>query len=268
MVDIIALNVRTEITFGLWNSSRTATDGCTALAWHTEKSSFLAQNWDWQEEQSSNLLLLTINQPDKPTIKMVTEAGIIGKIGLNSAGVGVCLNAIRIPGLDMNRIPCHLGLRKVLESRSREEAVDGLRECGVASACHFLIADSEGSTGLEWSSTDVQEVKMSERGKLFHTNHYVLPHPGVEDIHWLKDSPPRLSKIEALCDEITTPSLDGIARILQDQQDFPAAICRSQVGESTFATLFSIVMDLAVPRAIVTMGQPVKPTGTYELRFE
>ena len=68
----------------------------------------MAQNWDWMEEQSPNLLLLTIIQPDKPTIKMVTEAGIIGKIGLNSAGVGVCLNAIRIPGLDKNRIPCTL----------------------------------------------------------------------------------------------------------------------------------------------------------------
>lgn len=38
--DIIALNVRTEINFGLFS------DGCTALSWRGRDSSFLAQNWD------------------------------------------------------------------------------------------------------------------------------------------------------------------------------------------------------------------------------
>lgn len=37
---ILALNVRTEIAFGL------ASDGCTAFSWKTKDASFLAQNWD------------------------------------------------------------------------------------------------------------------------------------------------------------------------------------------------------------------------------
>ncbi|THY67822.1 AAT-domain-containing protein [Aureobasidium pullulans] len=97
--DIIALNVRTEINFGLFS------DGCTALSWLQGDSSILAQNWDWMTEQKANLILLTIEQSPKPTIKMVTEAGLIGKIGLNSSGVGVCLNAIRAKGMDASRIP-------------------------------------------------------------------------------------------------------------------------------------------------------------------
>ena len=108
--DIIALNVRTEIRFGLFN------DGCTALSWLTSAHSYLAQNWDWMLEQKPNLILLHITQTRKPTIKMVTEAGIIGKIGLNSAGVGVCLNAVQAYGMDPTRMPVHLGLRSVLES--------------------------------------------------------------------------------------------------------------------------------------------------------
>jgi len=36
----------------------------------------------WKEEQGENLIQLTITQPDLPAIKMITEAGIIGKIGL------------------------------------------------------------------------------------------------------------------------------------------------------------------------------------------
>ncbi|KAI7562004.1 hypothetical protein KC343_g8394, partial [Hortaea werneckii] len=82
LADIIAVNVRTEIAFGLFS------DGCTALSWRTGSASFLAQNWDWMEEQKAHLIVLEIEQHGKPTIKMVTEAGLIGKIGLNSAGVG------------------------------------------------------------------------------------------------------------------------------------------------------------------------------------
>lgn len=40
LLNILALNVRTEIAFGRWS------DGCTSMSWHTEKHSFLAQNWD------------------------------------------------------------------------------------------------------------------------------------------------------------------------------------------------------------------------------
>jgi isopenicillin-N N-acyltransferase-like protein len=39
-LDIVALNVRTEIAFGQFS------DGCTSMAWQTEKRSFLGQNWD------------------------------------------------------------------------------------------------------------------------------------------------------------------------------------------------------------------------------
>jgi isopenicillin-N N-acyltransferase-like protein len=40
LADIIALNVRTEINFGLFS------DGCTALSWLHDDASILAQNWD------------------------------------------------------------------------------------------------------------------------------------------------------------------------------------------------------------------------------
>lgn len=102
------------------------------------------------EAQKENLVILTIEQAHKPTIKMVTEAGILGKIGLNSMGVGVCLNAIRAKGMDSTRLPCHLGLRMVLESASRDEAVAALEKHGIASACHMLIADPTGGIGVEW----------------------------------------------------------------------------------------------------------------------
>lgn len=46
LLDIVALNVRTEINFGLFS------DGCTSVAWHTEKRAWLAQNWDVRDRLS------------------------------------------------------------------------------------------------------------------------------------------------------------------------------------------------------------------------
>ncbi|KAK1083296.1 hypothetical protein LTR33_003362 [Friedmanniomyces endolithicus] len=260
--DIITINVRTEITFGMFS------DGCTALGWKTRDGSFLAQNWDWMEAQKENLIILTIEQQNKPTIKMVTEAGLIGKIGLNSAGVGVCLNAIKVKGMDSTRIPCHLGLRMVLESGSRDEAVRQLEKYGVASSCHMLVADGSGSIGLEWSAVELQKVKMNGREQVFHSNHYLAEHVGVEDSRWLEDSTFRVTKIEKLCEDFKDPpTTETLFELFKDEENYPGAICRAQVGTSGSASLFNIIMDLQHRTAAVTLGRPVAPEEVVQLAF-
>ncbi|KAK5702159.1 hypothetical protein LTR17_022586 [Elasticomyces elasticus] len=260
--DIVAINVRTEITFGLFS------DGCTALAWRTEDASFLAQNWDWMQAQKENLVILTIEQQDKPTIKMVTEAGLIGKIGLNSAGVGVCLNAIKVKGMDPTRLPCHLGLRMVLESHSREEAVSKLEKYGISSSCHMLVADASGSIGLEWSFVELQKLKMNGNEQIFHSNHYLGKHMGVEDTNWLGDSNFRVARIEELCNTLDgSPTTQSLFELFKDETNYPGSICRAQVGSSGTASLFNIIMDLKRRVATVTLGRPVSPEEVVQLAF-
>ncbi|KAH0154376.1 AAT-domain-containing protein, partial [Aureobasidium melanogenum] len=262
LADIIALNVRTEINFGLFS------DGCTALSWLHDDSSILAQNWDWMTEQKQNLVLMTIHQPNKPTIKMVTEAGLIGKIGLNSAGVGVCLNAIRAKGMDKTRMPCHLGLRAVLESNSCKEALEKLQKYGVASSCHMLVADSNGSLGLEWSYKDLQILEVNEKKQVFHSNHYLVPHPGVYDTVWLEDSKFRIKRIQEICDELGhSPTLTEVQSLFKDEKNYPFAICRAEEQGNHSGTLFNIVMDLKARKASVILGRPVTPEGVYEISF-
>ncbi|KAL4963622.1 putative acyl-CoA:6-aminopenicillanic-acid-acyltransferase [Aspergillus stella-maris] len=261
ILDIVALNVRTEIAFGAFS------DGCTSLAWHTENQGFLAQNWDWQPAQKQNLIILDIDQVSKPSIKMVTEAGIIGKIGFNSSGVGVCLNAIRAKGVDTNKLPVHLALRMALDSSSAREGVDILKEkYGVASPAHILIADSTESMGCEFTSTTSAVITADERGRVIHSNHLLLPHPGVHDTAWLADSPFRIQRVVKLTDEILSiwePSFEAVAGIFRDRANAPAAICRN--GE--FETLFNIVMDLKARKAMVVLGMPDSGEGALGLGF-
>ena len=69
LLDIIAINARSEIALGKWD------DGCTALAWRLGPSGkrMLAQNWDWRVAVGENLALVSIRCTGKPTIWMVTE---------------------------------------------------------------------------------------------------------------------------------------------------------------------------------------------------
>ncbi|EEH19624.1 hypothetical protein PABG_07821 [Paracoccidioides brasiliensis Pb03] len=268
---ILALNVRTEIAYGMFN------DGCTALSWKSTEGSFLAQNWDWEREQSLNLLAMNIRQtastPQKPTIHMITEAGIIGKVGLNSYGVGVTLNAIKARGTNFSKLPTHIALRAVLDSSSRDEAVAKLERHGVAAACHIIIADQTGGVGLECSANDIVKLDMGDDdspGVITHSNHFIRPHVGTEGIMYLQDSPLRLKRVRELVAEKlaagVSPGVVVLEDVLKDEQGYPTAICREVTDKSSTATLFSIVMDLVGKTGFVKVGRPVKSEGVVELR--
>lgn len=257
---ILALNVRTEIGYGLLN------DGCTAFAWKTGTDSFIGQNWDWDQEQAGSLIRMKIVQEGKPTIDMVTEGGIIGKIGMNSAGVGVTLNAVTAKGVSYDKLPCHLALRTVMESTSLQDAKTKLNRAGVASACHITVADSrEGSIGFENTAFDQVELNMVN-GVNTHSNHLVKQHT-VGDPEQLADSPFRLSRVQELLTNMDgSPTLSKLRDVLKDEKSSPCSINRSTWEKSTLTTLFSIVMDLQNGFATVKMGRPTESGEEFELR--
>lgn len=152
-----------------------------------------------------------------------------------------------------------------MESESREVAITTLEKAGVASACHILIADVTGGTGLECSSDDIVRLEMS-KGIVTHTNHYVLEHkPTVIESHdWLPDTRFRLKRIAELLNAAKEeqPSPEIVESLLRDEMEGDgAAICRT----GKLATLFSIVMDLGNKRARVVEGRPTNPTSMLTL---
>jgi hypothetical protein len=93
LIDLLVLNARSEIITNLGRKAA-MTDGCTSVAATSEvtrtQETLLGQNWDWHPRISPGMIVLEIIQPPRPTILMVTEAGIVGKIGMNSERVWAC----------------------------------------------------------------------------------------------------------------------------------------------------------------------------------
>jgi isopenicillin-N N-acyltransferase-like protein len=264
MATIMALNARTEIMYGMID------DGCTSLAWKAKDASWLAQNWDWQVEQKENLIVLDVTPANgKPRYKIVTEAGILGKIGLNDAGVGVCLNAIRAKGVNVNKLPVHLGLKIALECRSRDEAVKRLETFGIASACTIVIADgASGGIALECSAEGIEKIEQDGRNRIFHSNHFLKPQDGVVDTQMPRDTLQRIERIEHLADDLEGDlTHEKLRELFKDEQNLPTAICRAKGGESNGATLFNIVSDLKRKEALVSLGRPSEPDEELWLKF-
>lgn len=253
--DIVALNVRTELAFGLMQPDRLITDGCTSLGWRMPGKSLMSQNWDWMEQQAPHLIFLTIRKSKSPTIKIVTEAGIIGKIGMNANGVAVCLNAVRCTGYDSSRLPVHLSLRMVLECETLDEAVKKLEASSSAGSAFMLIGQGTEMVGLEFTSSTVRHLNVDQKGRIMHTNHLVLQHEQAEE--WPEaDSMDRLKRICELTEEPATRG-GGIdlRNVFDDHSGWPFSICRQETEGCKDATLFSIMMDLNERTAFVKSGR-------------
>jgi isopenicillin-N N-acyltransferase-like protein len=222
------------------------------------------------EDQLPNLIQLTILQDGLPTIKMVTEAGIIGKIGLNSDGVGVCFNAIRANGVDKSRLPVHLGLRMALESKSAKLAAEMLESIGMASSAYIVVGDATTAIGLEFTSTTFLRVPVNNHGFLVHSNHMLLQHENIYEPKWLEDSYTRLQTMGRKILQTKELSRESFSGLFEDEYDFPCSISRAQEGASDCATLFNIAIDFKKGLAVVREGRPTsdRTSPTMCLQFE
>lgn len=223
----------------------------------------------WMTVQKENLIITKITQAGKPTIVQVTEAGIIGKIGFNSLGVGAVFNAIKVHGVDATRAPAHFGLRLVLESSSVEDAVSKLEAVGMASSAHILIADPRTSLGLEFTKSTFAHCMPDSAGRVVHANHLLREHPGEIDTVWLKDSLDRVSTMAGNAGQLGhEPTWEEVSKLFEDEQNYPGSICRFETKETGSATLFNIVMELKSKQAVVKLGRPKQVDETINLKLD
>lgn len=261
--EIMALNARSEIAL-----SARLVDGCTAFAAFAsataDGSTLLCQNWDWRASQREAFLMLLIEMPDRPSLTMLTEAGIIGKIGFNSAGLGACLNAIVTDQVRADGIPLHIVLRRILEAETLADAIEAVSRANIASAANFLVAQhGGGALDIEAVPGDF-DVLLPKQDVIWHTNHLLSPKiSGVRDLgkYVLPDSYPRLARVAQLLEQKRGSLTEQEAKaILRDTSNGPDSICRredeSDPEGKRLQTVFSIIMNLTRRELHVSDGPP------------
>jgi len=245
---IAAVNARTE----LLHEAQQGRDGiqaheCTSVALPAAR--LIGQNWDWMELLDPLMFVLDSTEPDGHRIVTLTEPGILGKIGMNSAGLGVCLNIL--PGKPpYDGVPVHILLRSVLDSRSLEAAHDKLSNAKHGTASSILVCNDQGEgfcAEIMGGRCHIERLK-PDSAPLARTNHFLHSNEPVPP--FFEDSPIRLERANMILRE-GNPEGDDLAllkRILSSRDDTDANICArfAFAGEDlgNVGSLASIIMDL------------------------
>ncbi|RFU64632.1 hypothetical protein D0469_17900 [Peribacillus saganii] len=264
LTDLIALNVRTEVMFGL---SKKIHAECTSFAVSKNKTInghiLIGQNWDWKTDIQKNTIIMEIEQESLPSILTISEAGHLGKIGFNSAGIGLCTNLL-VSSLDKGEVgvPFHIILRKILNSRTLNEAVRAVTLPYRSSSANFLIADDKGTIlNLEAGSGGPENVYYLglDDGVLGHSNNFLVE-TQFEDktLEILPDSPNRACNITSVLSKSANVSIENIQEALRNHDNFPNSICRHKESIGEIQTLASIIIDLTDKSLTISSGPPCK----------
>jgi isopenicillin-N N-acyltransferase-like protein len=199
------------------------------------------QNWDWHPDVIP--LVWVVEQPGGRWFATLTEAGIVGKIGLSSAGLCVALNFLRC-SLDggLEGVPIHVLLRLLLDRVDTvDDAVSLLTSARVSASSCITIASPSEVVAVELSPGGARTLR-GER--VLHTNHFLAELPAGRDLEAADDTSTflRLEALErsgSLCSPVVC------------RHDDPAVPWPDRL-----ATLASIAMEPGVPRLRVADGPP------------
>lgn len=235
VAEIVALNARTEIYYGVSGVlNRPAPTECSTLGVAPEGAAgggtYVAQTWDWLCSVLGNVVLLHIRQPGRPEVLTFTEAGMLGKIGVNSEGVALCVNllASNQNGVGMT---FHTLARAALHAGSLVEALYQVTRARRAGSGHFLFGRKGEVASLEFAPGDYH-VHYPRRGVVGHTNHFIAQLHGLRDRSKLYPhaSPGTYLRQGRLDDLLQSQAgfldRERIAAILSDHRHQPEAICR------------------------------------------
>jgi len=139
------------------------------------------QTWDWHDSLVPNGLILQLATQRGMTVKLFTEFGVLGKIGINSAGLGLHFNILHHASDNgSGGVPVHVVARRLLdEASSVAEAIELARSARVSASTVLTVFTREEETpravSIELSPGRTALVLPGEDGWLLHTNHFLDP---------------------------------------------------------------------------------------------
>lgn len=268
--EILAINIRTEILFGL--KQVRAKEGCTSFCAlpeiTAEKNTLLAQNWDYKPFAGETVMVLQVNQKGAPDILTIVEAGQFARMGMNSAGHGFCNNFIQCEsdGKNMEKgIPTPFIRRKALGQEKYYEVTGKIIHSARSFSANYLVATAEGdgdAINIE-ATPDTAYFLFPQNGLVVHSNHIKGAGPGYYGIMrvGIENSIYRDRRAEALLKKrVGHINVESARETLRDHFGHPYSICRhpdeKKEGVDQWRTNASVIMDLSAKVLWVAGGPP------------
>jgi len=265
--DIFVLNARYELA--ITSIAKKYLEGCTSYSFTPEVTKsghvLLGQNWDFMHGLQDSCVFLLVEREDGPDILMHLEAGTVGHKGLNSAGLGLCINAL-ISNEDKIEpaIPLITVIsRKIMNSERLRDAILAVLKAERSASINFMIAHSGGEIlDLEITPNDVYFL-YPDQGILTHSNNFLTQRCNIKDLGKISfpDSITRWHRLKRLLKPKSGQiDYEDIRKAASDHFDYPYSLCRhldkTSKAEYRFETIFSMIMDLNEGTFYFTEGNP------------
>ncbi|WP_055599892.1 C45 family autoproteolytic acyltransferase/hydolase [Streptomyces aureus] len=255
---IAALNARTEI---LAEAGAPRAGECSTLV-RGGPGTTGGQCWDWHRELADAWHLQTVTG-DAQAFAGITEHGILAKIGVNEAGVGVLFNILGHADDAATGVPVHLVARQVLGTAgSFAEAVGVLTGAPVSASTVITVVTADRAASVELAPAGSAVVAPDDRGWLVRTNHFLAPALAAGESRGRRE-PETYDRHRLLAERVLThdgwrgteasggPALgpDALVRLLTAHRDDGAEVCCHAPAEgrlgSRWATLATVAVDPA-----------------------
>lgn len=221
--------------------------GCTAVGVRAERGrpTLIGQTMDLPSVHDGTQVVVIHEEQGAPTQAVFTAAGMIGLMGVNSAGVGVCVNNLDVLPASRSGVPVTFIERKILDTFSVEEATYALRAMPHTIGQHYLIGDPRELVSFEVDAARV--IGGSEELRVVsHANHPIYDPPAkpeFERVYAASNTRNRHSCMVSLTEGAST--LDDVADALADTT---APISREPLRG--FMTLGAMAAELSSPPTV------------------
>ncbi|OAA70855.1 peptidase C45 acyl-coenzyme A:6-aminopenicillanic acid acyl-transferase [Akanthomyces lecanii RCEF 1005] len=302
--DIVMLNARYDLSRHVRNEQ--GPTECTSMSLVTKPADgegggvFVAQNWDispWLQDNDTIIILHSIdpcsNNVSQPRSTIaLTEAGQLGRSGMNSLGMAVCANSLWssqdfFPAMNEASgkpvLPVSLSRRMILDCGNIGQALRTVSRMSRHTSNNLMIGCRSGIT-MDVELTphdafiihpDTIDTVSGPLQLLTHANHFVSPamlsrsdikegYGGGSSFYRDKRLYQRLAQsARASSGEL---GVKDIQHAFKDHAGLPESLCEHATSTSTSVTVACVVYDLSRLEMHVSTGNPCQGMwDTYKL---
>jgi isopenicillin-N N-acyltransferase-like protein len=262
---VAALNARSEV---LAAGAPTPGECSTSVFVPPTGPPRTVQTWDWHRALGDSTLVWQYDARPGWSVKTFTEFGLLAKIGVNSAGLGVHFNLLRhVSDGASSGVPVHLLARRILDQAATvSRAEELIRSAPVSASVTLTVVSHDGVRGdactFEVCPTGVARIDTDAHGFLRHTNHFLDPalaegeQRAVEDA----DSRARLSALERRTDALRSDDFAVRMCALREHREDGSALCCHPEEDSPWQTHAVIGLEVDSGRLLVQDGSPCTAT--------
>jgi hypothetical protein len=245
---------------------------CSSLASvNADGSTWLAQNMDLGDYTDGFQVMLRIDDRDHPSALVFSTAGMLGLMGVNAAGLGVCVNSLpQLPSAPQG-LPVAFVLRRLLQARSLAEAADLVQTLPHATNQHYLIAEPGAARSFEASAAGVTEYRPADPTTILHTNHPLAATPVLPEAPVARENSE--ARLRSLVERLSTgPASEAEVESALCANDDPRhPVCREVPppgsGPATITT--GSMISLLGPRGVRSWASagPPRERGYHAFRL-